>query len=111
MNPAPPVTRTLMRAGSRDGRAREPDREPRAAVLVHRSDAAVVRLDEATRDRETEPGAAGAAGAVHLVAHLEDPVEVRFRDPTAGVDDRDDRLGLGARGLDRHRAVGRRVAD
>src|SRR4029078_11993658 len=77
--------------------------------LAGRPDAAAVRLDDPARDVETD--APGPAITARFVEGLEDRRELHLRDADAGVDDRDQAVGIEACRGDADRAARRGELD
>src|SRR5262245_9980665 len=98
-------------AGVRGG---QPDCETSAGAVVAGGEFAVVRFDEAFGDRESQTGAAGAAGRVGLECGVEDMREVSVGDAATAVVHRDERVwrfGVIDADLNDDRAVVWGVAD
>src|SRR5262245_33511755 len=94
--------------GGRLAGERQREQEGHAALgQILRPDASAVRLHDALRDRETEPGAASAGQpAIELLEYL---VLVAARQPGPAVSDLDRHRLVGRGGEDADRARGRRV--
>src|SRR5690606_24917411 len=88
---------------------REPQRERGALPLLGvEEDLAVVVLDDVAHDGQPEPGAAGlaAAGPIHPVEPLEDPLEVPAGDADAVIPDRHLHHAPVGAGADLHGGLG-----
>src|SRR5262245_28933937 len=91
--------------------AGDPDGELAAAAGVGDLDPPTVRLDQAARDRQAEPGAVARAGRVTPPERVEHPGQRGLGDAAALVGDPQQRRLAGALGADQHAPARWGVAD